>query len=175
MTRFVAFLRGVNVGGITVRMAELRTVLTDAGLADVRTVLASGNALFSSDETDRAALKTRIETALRDGFGYDAWIVLYDLDQVRAIADGYPFDPERAGWHPYVLMASDPAALAELAELGPELDPAVERIRLGDGVLYWEVERGSTLTSVFGKAAAKRKYRSSTTNRNLRTLRKVLG
>ena len=53
--------------------------------------------------------------------------------------------------------------------------PSVERIELGDGVLYWEVERGQTLHSVFGKATGKKKYKATTTNRNLRTLRKVLG
>ncbi|WP_066469200.1 DUF1697 domain-containing protein [Skermania piniformis] len=154
-------------------MADLRDTLTAAGLADVRTVLASGNAVFASSDIDRTELKARIEEALRDTFGYPAWIVLRDLDQVRAIVDGYPF-PERDERQPYVLLAADPASLAELAEAAPELDPAVEQIRLGDDVLYWEVLRGRTLTSAFGKASANRKYKSTVTNRNLRTLRKIL-
>jgi uncharacterized protein (DUF1697 family) len=129
--------------------------------------------VFSSNRTDRKKLKTEIEAALNKQFGYEAWIVLLDLDTVAAMIDAYPFD-EKDGWQPYVLMASDPAPLDELAAMRDDLDPALEQIKLGDGVLYWEVERGQTLQSPFGKAAGRKKYKSATTNRNLRTLRKVL-
>ena len=174
MTRYVAFLRGVNVGGINIKMADLRVMFADMGLADVKTILASGNVLFASDRTDRDRLKADIEAALRAAFGYEAWIVLCSVDDVRAIVDAYPFEPERDGWHPYVLLASDSAPLDELLAHAPDLDPAVERIAAGDGVLYWEVERGQTLQSKFGKATAKRKFKATTTNRNLRTLLKVI-
>jgi uncharacterized protein (DUF1697 family) len=173
MTRYVAFLRGVNVGGIKLEMAELRKVFAELGFENARTILASGNVVFESARRDRAKLKKEIEAALNAAFGYEAWIVLLDADTVTRIVDAYPFD-EREDWQPYVLMSSDPAPLAELAELSAELDPALERIELGDGVLYWEVERGQTLHSPFGKATGKKRYKSTTTNRNLRTLRKVL-
>src|SRR5690606_40579387 len=55
VTRYVALLRGVNVGGVKVPSAELAAMARDLGLAEVRTVLASGNLLFSSDD-DPAAL-----------------------------------------------------------------------------------------------------------------------
>lgn len=173
MTRYVAFLRGVNVGGINIKMAELRKVFAQLGFENSRTILASGNVVFESDRRDRAKLKNEIEAALNAAFGYEAWIVLLDTDTVTRIVDAYPFD-EREDWQPYVLMSSDPAPLAELAELRPELDPALERIELGDGVLYWEVCKGETLHSPFGKATGKKRYKSTTTSRNLRTLRKVL-
>ena len=174
MTRYVAFLRGVNVGGINIKMADLRTALTDMGLAEVKTILASGNALFDSERTDVDGLKADIEATLRKTFGYEAWIVLCTLDYVRAIVEAYPFDPEREGWHPYVLFTSDPSALTELLTHAPDLDPDAEQIAGGDGVLYWEVERGQTLQSTFGKAIGKRKFKATTTNRNLRTLTKLL-
>jgi uncharacterized protein (DUF1697 family) len=173
MTRYVAFLRGVNVGGINIKMADLRNVFAQLGFDDARTVLASGNVVFSADRPDRAELKKEIEAALNKQFGYEAWIVLLDLDTVAALIEAYPFD-EKDDWQPYVLMSSDPAPLDELAALRGELDPALERVELGDGVLYWEVERGQTLKSPFGKATGRKKYKSATTNRNLRTLRKVL-
>ncbi|HEY5857611.1 MAG TPA: DUF1697 domain-containing protein [Aldersonia sp.] len=180
MPRYVAFLRGVNVGGIKVEMAPLRAMFDGLGFESVRTVLASGNVVFETDRTGRAKLKSDIEAALREAFGYDAWIVLLDTDTVERIVDAYPFDAEREGYQPYVLMASDPSALDELMALRDELDPALERIQLGrpdegTAVLYWEVERGQTLHSMFGKATGKKKYKATTTNRNLRTLRKVLG
>ncbi|EME22539.1 hypothetical protein G419_05262 [Rhodococcus triatomae BKS 15-14] len=170
----MALLRGVNVGGINVKMADVREALGAAGFENVRTVLASGNVLFDSDRTDAAALKSDIEAVLRERFGYDAWIVLVDAPTLERIVDGFPFDAEREGWHPYVLLASDPAALTEMMSAAADLDLGDEDIRLGDGVLYWHVERGQTLNSPFGKLTGKAKYKSTTTNRNLRTLRKLL-
>lgn len=172
MTRFVALLRGVNVGGITVKSAPLAAMARDIGLEDVRTVLASGNLVFTADER-APALKRRIEKALGDTFGYDAWIVLATADHVAAVIDDYPFD-EREGYHPYVVFGSEQAVLDEIVEAAAGLPDGDEKVAPGDGVVYWECPRGSTLHMPFSKLIGKAKYRSTTTTRNLRTLRKVL-
>lgn len=174
MTRYVALLRGINVGGINIKMADLRRVFTELGFDDVKTVLASGNVLFTTDSADTAALKTRIESALRAAFGYEAWVFVLDLDTLAGIVAAYPFDPERDGWHPYVMFTAQPEVLAGLLAVRDDLDPAIERIQGGEGVLYWEVERGRTLDSTFGKNTGKPKLKAVTTTRNLRTLVKLL-
>ncbi|CRK51784.1 conserved hypothetical protein [Rhodococcus sp. RD6.2] len=175
MTRYVALLRGVNVGGINIKMADLKDTIAAIGFTDVTTVLASGNVLFDSDRTDTAAIKADIEAALRERFGYDAWIVLVDQPTLARIVDEFPFDADRDGWHPYVLLSSDPAALTDMFTAADGLALGDEALQPGDGVLYWHVERGQTLQSPFGKLSGKAKYKSTTTNRNLRTLRKLLG
>lgn len=170
MTRYAAFLRGVNVGGVNLKMAEVAAALTDAGFTAVRTVLASGNVVL--DGTGSAAnVRKRAETALRETFGYEAWVLVYQLEAVRAIADGFPFEPEVAGHHSYITFVSDPSVLDELAALtaAPQ-----EKIARGDGVLYWQVPKTGTLDSTIGKTMGKKRYKSSTTTRNLRTLAKVL-
>ncbi len=174
MTRYVALLRGINVGGINIKMVDLRRTFSNLGFENVKTVLASGNVLFDSDRTDVPTLKSEIEKALRAEFHYDAWVFVLDLETVRRIVDDYPFDPEREGWHPYVLVTPDPDVLAGLIAKGEELDPAVERVQAGNGVLYWEVERGMTLKSAFGKSTGTPRLKGSTTTRNLRTLQKLL-
>jgi len=63
VTRVVLLLRGVNVGGVTVRSADLRTLLADAGLGEVRTVLASGNAIVDAD--DAARVRRRFDDGAR--------------------------------------------------------------------------------------------------------------
>lgn len=173
MTRYVALLRGVNVGGITVRSADLAAMARDLGLGDVRTVLASGNLTFSADEAPRP-LQARIEAGLRDTFGYDAWIVLTTAEHLDAVIAAYPFDPERDGHHPYVLFGSDPAVLDEIEEAAGSLPGADEQVARGDGVLYWECPKGSSTTTPVAKLVAKPRYKSTTTSRNLRTLRKLL-
>lgn len=174
MTRYVALLRGINVGGINIKMADLRQVFVDLGFDEVKTVLASGNVLFSSDRVDVAGLKATIETALRKVFGYEAWVFVLETATLARIVDAYPFDPERAGWHPYVMFTAEPSVLGGLLEVQDRLDSAVERIAGGDNVLYWEVERGRTLDSTFGKNTGKPKLKAVTTTRNLRTLVKLL-
>lgn len=170
MTRYAAFLRGVNVGGVNLKMAEVAKALTDAGFTEVRTILASGNVLL--DSTSAAAkVRSTAEKALRDAFGYEAWVLVYDLKTVAGISKGYPFEREVEGHHSYVTLVSDPDVLDELAALptGPD-----EKIARGDGVLYWQVARNATLSSAIGKTMGKKRYKSSTTTRNLRTLDKVL-
>lgn len=170
MTRYAAFLRGVNVGGVNLTMAEVAAALTGAGFADVRTILATGNVLLASPATAEG-VRTGAETALRERFGYDAWVLVYDVDAVRAIVDAYPFEPERDGQHSYVTLVRDSQVLDELAALAPGPD---EKIARGDGVIYWQVPRGRTLDSTIGKTTGKRRYKSSTTTRNLRTLARVV-
>jgi uncharacterized protein (DUF1697 family) len=172
MTKYAAFLRGVNVGGVNLKMAEVATALTDAGFANVRTILASGNVLLEAS-AGVAAVRKRAEAALRERFGYDAWVLAYDIATVRAIVEGYPFEREVDGYQSYVTFVADKAVLDELAALGSGAGPD-ERISRGEGVVYWQVPKGATLDSTIGKTMGKPRYKSSTTTRNLRTLAKVL-
>ena len=71
------------------------------------------------------------------------------------------------------MFVADDAVLDELAGLSEGAGPD-EKISRGDGVIYWQVPKGSTLDSTIGKTMGKPRYKSSTTTRNLRTLAKVL-
>ncbi|MEB3981284.1 DUF1697 domain-containing protein [Mycobacterium sp. 663a-19] len=175
MTKYAAFLRGVNVGGVNLKMAEVAAALTDAGFDNVRTILASGNVLLESPGTV-AAVRKKAETALRERFGYDAWVLVYDIDTVRAVVDAYPFEREVDGYQSYVTFVADAAVLDELAALSDKAGPD-EKISRGPdplGVVYWQVPKGATLDSTIGKTMGKPRYKPSTTTRNLRTLDKVL-
>ncbi|MGJ6122772.1 DUF1697 domain-containing protein [Mycolicibacterium sp. Y3] len=170
MTRYAAFLRGVNVGGVNLKMADVAKVFTDAGFGDVKTVLASGNVLLDSTSGATSVRRTA-EAALREAFGYDAWVLVYGLDELREIVQRYPFERDVPEHHSYVTFVSDDDLLQELAALATEAGDTAAR---GDGVLYWQVARAATLDSAIGKTMSKKRYKSSTTTRNLRTLDKVL-
>lgn len=175
MTRYAAFLRGVNVGGINLKMAEVAAALTGAGFANVRTLLASGNVLLES-AADADTVRQRAEVALRERFGYQAWVLVYDVDAVHAIVDAYPFEPEVDGHHSYVTFVADAAVLDELTDRLAQTG-ADEKVARGPdfaGVIYWQVPKHQTLDSTIGKTMGKQRYQSSTTTRNLRTLAKVL-
>jgi uncharacterized protein (DUF1697 family) len=172
MTRYAVFLRGVNVGGVNLKMAEVAKAFEDAGFADVRTILASGNVVLESGSGVEAVRKNA-ENALRDAFGYDAWVLAYDIDTVAAISKAYPFEREVEGHHSYVTFVTDAKVLDELAALAKEARPD-EKIKRGKGVIYWQVPKTGTLDTTIGKTMGKKRYKSSTTTRNLRTVEKVL-
>jgi uncharacterized protein (DUF1697 family) len=183
----IALLRGVNVGGITVKSGPLAATFAELGFTGVRTVLASGNVVFDAPDgaasAGLAGLKGRIESALEQAFGYDAWIVLVPQERMARIAADYPFARADDTAHPYVVFSSDRAIASELlsaallsAELlsaAQDLTQEVESIAAGDGVLYWRVPRGSTLDSPFAKLLAKPRYKPHITTRNLRTVEKL--
>ncbi|MCX6470595.1 MAG: DUF1697 domain-containing protein [Corynebacteriales bacterium] len=172
MARYVALLRGINVGGVRVGMSDLRDEFGRLGFADVRSVLATGNVVFDAgDDAAPSQLRAVIEPALGQRFGYEAFVFVHSVDQVAAVTAAYPFD-ESDGVHAYVVFVADTAVLDEL--LGVDIDGDVESVARGDGVVYWSVPREQTLTSAFGKVLGKSRYKATTTNRNLRTLRKIL-
>ncbi|MDY0909750.1 DUF1697 domain-containing protein [Microbacterium sp. CFBP9034] len=177
MTAWVALLRGVNVGGITIRSADLAELFTGLGFAAVRTVLASGNVVFEAEAaaSARAKLKARIEQALRDRFGYDAWIVLVTADELAAAADAFPFDETDAARQPWVVFCVDSATRDELTTAAEGMDADADPVAAGPGVVYWSPVKGTTVDTPFGKLLGKTTYKPRTTNRNLRTLRKILG
>ncbi|MFG6401419.1 DUF1697 domain-containing protein [Microbacterium sp. P04] len=176
MTEWVALLRGVNVGGITIRSAELRALADGLGFTEVRTVLASGNLLFQTDAdvSERAALKARIEAALRERFGYDAWILLPTRGELGQAAAGFPFDAADAGRQPWVIFCSDEATREELLAAAEPLDPGVDPVAAGAGVIYWNPVTGSSTDTAFARTIARATFRARTTNRNLRTLQRIL-
>ena len=140
MTRYAVFLRGVNVGGVNLKMADVATTFRQAGFDDVKTLLASGNVVLSS-AARAATVRTKAEAALRESFGYDAWVLVYPMSELKTISADYPFEREVEGHHSYITFVSDPDVLDELAALEPAGDELISR---GHGVLYWQVARGDT-------------------------------
>lgn len=70
--QYVAFLRGINVGGHgLIKMIDLKKAFEKMGFENVRTLLASGNVVFESEQTDNKALTTEIESFLKKAFEKD--------------------------------------------------------------------------------------------------------
>lgn len=91
MVRYIALLRGINVGGHQVKMDALRRLFGDLGLANVGSYIQSGNVFFDSDEADRAALRARIEGHLRATLGYEVATCLRTVEEFAAITALDPF------------------------------------------------------------------------------------
>ena len=171
MTSYAVFLRGINVGGINIKMADLKEALKAGPFTGVKTLLASGNVVLASD-LGPAAVKKEFEATLRKSFGYDAWVVVLTADRVSELVAACRYPADDKSTHTYLTLASDTAALDELFAMGKALDGA-EQERLGPEAMAWLAPAGGTLESPFSKLSAKPKYKASTTTRNLRTMIKV--
>jgi uncharacterized protein (DUF1697 family) len=91
-TPYVAFLRGINVGGNKIiKMEALKAAFEKLGLKKVRTILASGNVLFEAGETDPIALTRKIETGLEKSLGHSVGVVLRTLEQIEKLEKSAPF------------------------------------------------------------------------------------
>lgn len=170
MADYVALLRGVNVGGVKVKMADLVELLQGLGFGSVRTLLASGNSVFTS-EMPAVEVKERVESALADRYERSIKVHVMTIAELSQVLDAYPFECCE-GWHRYVVFVLEQVPLGEL--VGLDLDPDVEIVQQGEGVIYWTVERGATLTSAFGKKTGSSRFKDVLTNRNLNTLEKLV-
>ena len=141
-------------------------------MADVA-ILQTGNVVFRSDRR-LATLKRTIETGLQETFDYPAKAQVYKLERLRQIIEESPFDDRDPERHSYVLFFED-GLERQLADEATDLDATIEHIAVGDGVLYWQVPKGQTLQSPLATFLTKARYKAFHTNRNLKTLRKIVG
>ncbi|MBZ0163087.1 MAG: DUF1697 domain-containing protein [Notoacmeibacter sp.] len=94
MTRYVALLRAVNVGGTgKLPMTMLAAMCADAGFAGPRTFIASGNVVFGSDLPE-GAVKAELETRLATYAGKPVGVMARTAEEMAAIRDANPFSSE---------------------------------------------------------------------------------
>ncbi|HTQ04305.1 MAG TPA: DUF1697 domain-containing protein [Polyangiaceae bacterium] len=174
-TRYVALLRGINVGGNNViKMTELRAEFEKLGHAEVATYIASGNVLFSSPTANRRSLVKAIETALSVEFAYESRIVLLSAREIeRVIADappGFGKDPKKYRYD--VLFVKEPLTPEQaLAEVPTK--PGVDEAHAGRHALYFRRLVSRASESRLSRLVQLPVYRSVTI-RNWNTTQKLL-
>ena len=173
MIQYVALLRGINVGGRMIKMDAVTACFKNLGLTGVVTIRQSGNVIFSSDQDQEPALKETIESGLTAQFTYLAKAQILAIDRLKQIVQAYPFDRSNLELHHYVVFLEGQGA-ADLVQETAGLNLDLERIAPGNGVVYWQVPKGLTLTSPFATYLTKARYKTINTNRNIQTLEKVL-
>ncbi len=85
MARFVAFLRGINVGGHTAKKETLQQAFKELGFSNVETFKQSGNIVFDTSCSDEEALAVKIEEKLKRTLGFDAPVFLRTIPELKAI------------------------------------------------------------------------------------------
>jgi uncharacterized protein (DUF1697 family) len=91
MTKYIAFLLAINVGGRTVKMDRLRELFESMGFSNVETHIASGNVIFESKSKDMGSLEKKIEKRLNEAFGFEVAAFIRSDSELAAIANYKPF------------------------------------------------------------------------------------
>lgn len=175
--RYCCFLRGVNVNGIKIKNKELVDVFNNLGFKDINTVLQTGNVIFSLDlkskkyKEDMDELKVYIEKGLKEAFNYDAFVIIKTLLEIQNIVSNFSLK-KHEDFNSNVIFTSNEVIKEELKKCA--LDSEVEEVSIFKDVIFWNVKKGYTLHSIFGKNLGKKKYKEFTTTRNINTLERIL-
>jgi uncharacterized protein (DUF1697 family) len=174
MPRQVALLRAINVGGRTVRMAELRTRFEELGFANVETFIASGNVIFDSRVTNSQRLEQQIARHLKDAFGYEITAFVRTIAEMESIVAYRPFpaaDLRADGVSLYVMFLPDPLGRTRRRDVQALATPQ-DALHVRGREIYWLARNKLTGTLVDGAALAKA-IGMPTSMRNMSTVRKI--
>ena len=139
MKKYVALLRGINVGGKNlIKMTDLKACFQALGLEDVSTYIQSGNVLFSADRSEQARLTIQIEEALSKTFNYKSRVVLRSHKQMKEIVARAPksFGNDPATYRYDVIFLKAPLTAVE-AMKSVTAKEGVDQAFAGQGVLYF--------------------------------------
>jgi uncharacterized protein (DUF1697 family) len=175
MARYVALLRGINVGGKNlIPMPALKAAFEEDGFEDVRTYIQSGNVVFSTGTSKQAELTRRIEQMLRGTFGhYEASVALRSRAQMRSIVerapDGFGSEPTLYREDVIFLMSS---LTARAVVASVPIKEEVDRIWAGTGVVYFSRLTSRAAQSRLSRVVSMPIYKSMTI-RNWNTTTKL--
>lgn len=175
MHRYVAFLRGINLGKRRIKMDALGACFAALKFAEVETFIASGNVLFASKSADAGKLTRLIQSHLHASLGYEVDTFLRTRAEVAAVAAFRPF--ARAD-------LDDPANTIYASFLGAPLSDAQRRGLLAcrsdvddfcvEGrEFYWLCRIKSNESKVWALPQMRALQLPSSTMRNLNTVRKI--
>lgn len=175
MQRYIALLRGVNVGGNNkVAMPLLKTAFERAGFSKVSTYINSGNVLFSADDDDIMLLQERCRRAIMDMFGLNIAVAVISSNDLRKALEHAPpwWDNDCASKHNTIFVIAPADAESVIASVGAS-KPEYEQISHHGRVIFWSAPVKTFSRTRWSKIVSTPVY-DSVTIRNANTTRKLL-
>jgi uncharacterized protein (DUF1697 family) len=173
MTRYVALLGSINVGGNRLKMDELKAALEDEGFANVATVVASGNVLFDHDKAADAKLEQRIARVVKDRFGIDSFAAVRSRDELAAAIENNPFVRDGEAKFVHTIFLQEPLD-REAFEAFAEGYDGPERLAAGEREFFVDFREGVARSKLEPAMKKARVVKSRATARNIRSLRRML-
>jgi len=172
MNKYVALLRGINVGGHKkVPMADLRQLLTELGLNSVKTYIQSGNVVFQSEEKETVSLEDLIRKGIQNHFGFEISVLVKTDKEVHDIFNNNPFSEEIKPSSYFIILHTVPDN--NLVTETSKIQQDNEMFQIDNSCIYTYCSIG------YGNAKCttnffERKLKVSATARNYRTMNKLL-
>lgn len=173
MTRLVAFLRAINVGGHTVTMKRLREIFEELGATEVETFIASGNVIFTPRSSDIGALERTIAARLTGTLGYEVATFIRTEAEVAAIARCKPFTASQVRSAKAInvaFLSTEPDAATRRSVMALKTD--IDDFRVRGREVYWLCRRRQS-ESRFSYAALEKTLKARATFRGVNTIVKL--
>lgn len=177
MTRYLALLGSINIGGNRVKMVDLKAALAEEGFGAVETVAASGNVILT-DRRKPATLEKALENLIADRFGFSSCAMVRSEGEVEAAVADNPFHGTGPGHgsdkmvHSIFLSAQPEQARFD-ALLAEHSAKGSERLALGDRVLFLDYVHGVGVSDLSSKFL-ERRLGVKGTARNMNSLKNIL-
>lgn len=158
--KYVALLRGINVGGKNkVPMADLRETFEEGGYEAVRTYIQSGNVLFRSSDP-QSSLESHVEGLLEARFGVPLLVVVRSHAQMRKTVEKSPpgFGTKPDTFHSDALFLKAPLKSRQVMEV-VDLREGVDQAWPGDGVVYFQRLSAERVRSRLNRIASTPEYK----------------
>lgn len=173
MGKFVAFLRGINVGGHNIiKMEDLRSGFINMGFSNVRTYIQSGNVLFQSNIKDKEKLENKIEESLAIRFNYESKVLVRSHEDMINTVANFPLIFENNLWKHNVIFLSKNIDSSDILNQF-QIKKDIEQIYYYNGVLFWSALTDKISSSTMLKLSSRKEYKEMTV-RNVNTTNKIL-
>ena len=174
MTRYVALLGSINVGGNRLLMADLREALEREDFEQVETVVASGNVLFSHDERPSEGLAEKLAYVVRDRFGIDTFAAVRSRAELEATLAESPFAGVGEDKYVHVHFLTGQPSPADFARLlADHQGRGEEKLAPGTRALHVDYVNGAGGSKLTGDFIARR-LGCKGTARNVRSIRRMI-
>ncbi|MBR0599961.1 DUF1697 domain-containing protein [Sinanaerobacter chloroacetimidivorans] len=173
--RYIALLRGINVGGKNkVSMSDLKACFEHAGYQNVITYINSGNVLFDSEEQELRRLTEECAKMIEKEFGFPIGIVLIHVDTLKEALEHAPdwWDEDSESKHNAIFVIPPATAEEVIAEVG-SIKPEYEKIAVCNEIIFWSAPLKTFSRTRWSKIVGTKTYRNITI-RNANTAKKLL-
>ncbi len=174
MPRYVAFLRGINLGKRRPPMSQLKTLFEDAGFTNVETFIASGNVIFDSGSKDQRKLESKIAKHLEQALGYEVDTFVRSAEEVIAISRSKVFEQDAAQSHAlHVCFLHDALSPSDARKLD-KIQTKNDAFKAAGRDYYWLCRVKIIDSDVWKSPEMKALRLPDSTMRNITSIRKLV-
>ena len=176
MEKYIALLRGVNVGGKNkISMPELKLAFEEIGFLDVITYINSGNIIFSSNTQDKSELIRKSESIIEDKFKLSIPVTVISAKELSDVLKNAPvwWNTEDKEIYDNAIFVISPTSVEEVFAVVGNAKPEYEKVDSYGNVIFWSASLKTFNKTRWSKIASS-SVNKNVTIRNANTTKKLL-